>query len=330
MPNAYISGTGFYVPSRVVTNAHLATVYETSNEWIVERTGISERHWIDLEKPEGPSDMAVHATDMALAQAGLTRQDIDFIVFATLSPEAWFPGSGVMLQDKLGIPTVGAVDIRMQCSGFLYSLSIAEMYVKNGMYLNVLVVGAEVQSTSIDPSPEGRTVGVIFGDGAGAAIVSATDRPGILNTCLHSEGRFAPELSVPEPDSRRFPKVTLDPEARGLFAIMNGREVFRHAVTRMGEVINETLTKAGMTKDEVDVFILHQANIRIVQAVAQFFDLPMERFFNNIHKYGNTTSASIPICLAEAEREGFLKRGDNVVLASFGAGFGWAASTMVW
>lgn len=330
--HARIAGTGFYVPPRVVTNAELTQLFDTSHEWIVERTGIHERHWIDFDTPTGPADLAYEATQMALAQAGLAATDLDCIVFATLSPEAWFPGAGVFLQAKLGVPYIPAFDVRMQCSGFLYALQMSEHFVKLGTYRHVLVVGAEVQSTTLDFSPQGRTVGVIFGDGAGVAIVGPSDRPGILNTHLHADGRYAKELWVPEPTSTRRPKVTLEGErpGEGLFAIMNGREVFRHAVTRMSEVITHALSKQGWAADAIDLFVLHQANIRIVQAVAEGLGLPFERFFNNIDRYGNTTAASIPICLAEAERAGRLAEGHKVVLASFGSGFGWGAATLVW
>lgn len=330
--HAKIVGTGFHVPSRVVTNADLMQIYDTTHEWIVERTGIHERRWIDIEHPEGPSDLALPAAQAALANAGLQKDQVDCIVFATLSPEAWFPGSGAFLQAKLGVPGIPVFDVRMQCSGFLYGLSLAEHFVKAGTYKTVLLIGAEVQSTSLDFSEEGRTVGVIFGDGAGAVVVQASEAPGILSTHLHADGRFAKELWVPEPTSMRRPKVTLEGEdkGKGLFAFMNGREVFKHAVTRMGEVIQEALTANGWSVEEVNLFVLHQANIRIVQAVAAFFELPFDRFYNTIHHYGNTTAASIPISLAEAERAGNLKRGDKVVLASFGSGFGWGASAIIW
>lgn len=325
MANAFIKGTGFYVPPKVVTNADMTQWYDTSDEWITERSGIKERHWI--ENGEGPSDLGVPALNMALEDAEMDKSEIDFIIFATLSPECWFPGSGVFLQEKMDLPELGVLDIRQQCTGFVYGLSLANLFVKSGTYKNVALVCAEVQSTTIDFSNEGRTVGVLFGDGAGAVIVSATEeREGILSTHLHADGRFAKELWVPEPSSQINPKVS-DP--KNLHAYMNGREVFKHAVTRFPEVINEALDANSWNKEEVDLYIPHQANLRISQMVAKRMELPMERFYSNIHKYGNTTAASIPIALAEAQRDGSLKRGDKLVVAAFGAGFTWASAALI-
>lgn len=328
MPNAYIRGTGFYVPPKVVTNEDLAQWYETSDQWITERSGIKERHW--AETGLGPSDLAEPALQMALDDAGLDKNEIDFVVFATLSPECWFPGSGVFLQKKMDLPTIGMLDIRQQCTGFVYGLSIAQLYVKAGIYKNVAVIGAEVQSTSLDYSNDGRTVGVLFGDGAGAVIVSTAEEgeaSEILTTHLHADGRYAEQLWVPEPSSRHNPKVS-DPKK--LHAYMNGREVFKHAVTRFPEVIQEALDANGWSKDEVDLYIPHQANLRISQAVAKRLDVPIGKFYSNIHKYGNTTAASIPIALAEAVRDGSIQRGDKVVIAAFGSGFTWASAAFVY
>lgn len=326
MPNAHISGTGFYVPPKVVTNQDMTAFYDTSDEWITERSGIQERHWV--EEGTGPSDMAVHALTMALDDAGLDKSELDFVVFATLSPECWFPGSGVFLQAKMGLGPIGILDVRQQCTGFVYGLSVASLYVKAGIYKNVAVIGAEVQSTTIDKSPEGRTVGVLFGDGAGACILSASDEPGgVLSTHLHADGNYAEQLWVPEPTSKFNPKVT-DP-AR-MHAYMNGREVFKHAVTRFPEVINEALEANEWDKDDVDLYIPHQANLRISQAVAKRLGVPEEKFYSNIQKYGNTTAASIPIAMAEAARDGSLKKGDKVVMAAFGSGFTWASAAFTW
>lgn len=326
MPNALITGTGFYVPPRVVTNLDMTQFYETSDEWITERSGIKERHWI--EEGTGPSDLALPALEMALEDANLNKDDIDFVVFATLSPEAWFPGSGVFLQKKMGLDTIGILDIRQQCTGFVYAISIAELYIKAGKYKNIAVIGAEVQSTSIDLSNEGRTVGVLFGDGAGVAIVSASEEEGgVLSTHLHADGRYAEQLWVPEPSSTYAPKVK---DTKNLHAYMNGREVFKHAVTRFPEVIKEALDEQGWTAEEVDLYIPHQANLRISQAVARRLGLPEEKFYSNIHKYGNTTAASIPIAMAEAARDGSLKKGDKLVIAAFGSGFTWASAAIIW
>lgn len=326
MPNAIISGTGFFVPPRVVTNAEMTTLYDTSDEWIRERSGIGERRWV--AEGTGPSDLAVPAVEMALADAGLEKGAIDFVIFATLSPEAWFPGSGCFLQAKLGLDTIGILDIRQQCTGFVYALSIADLYVRAGKYKNILVIGAEVQSTSLDFSDDGRTVGVLFGDGAGVAIVSASDAEGgILSTHLHAEGKYAKELWVPEPSSVHNPKVT---DVKNLHCYMNGREVFKNAVTRFPEVIREALDAQGWTADEVKLYIPHQANLRISQAVAKTLGQPEEKFYHNIQRYGNTTAASIPIALAEAVREGQIQKGDKLILAAFGSGFTWASAALVW
>ena len=326
MPNAIISGTGFYVPPRIVTNEEMTHFYETSDAWITERSGIRERHWV--EEGTGPSDLAVPALEMALDAAGLQKEELDFVVFATLRPEAWFPGSGVFLQKKMGLDTIGILDVRQQCTGFVYALSIAELYIKAGKYKNIAVIGSEVQSTTIDRSNAGRTVGVLFGDGAGVAILSASEEEGgVLSTHLHADGRYAEELWVPEPSSTFAPKVS-DPTR--LHAYMNGREVFRHAVTRFPEVIREALDEQGWAPEEVDLYIPHQANLRISQAVAKRLGLPEAKFYSNIHKYGNTTAASIPIALAEAARDGSLKKGDKVVLAAFGSGFTWASAALIW
>ncbi len=328
MPFARITGTGFYVPPKIVKNDDLKAFYDTSDEWIYERSGIKERRFIEGEL--GPADLAVPAVQLALKEANTDFESIDFLIFATLSPECWFPGSGCFLQEKLNPDSnIPCLDIRMQCSGFIYGLSLAELYIKSGKYKKILVVGAEVQSTSIDKTEEGRTVGVLFGDGAGAVVVEAVEEPvGILSTHLHTQGKYAKELWVPEPSSMRSPKV--NPDGKGLFPYMNGREVFKHAVTRMIEVINETLNYNGWKKEDIDLFILHQANSRIVETISKQLGISMDKFFVNIHKYGNTTAATIPICMHEAQLEGKLKRNDKVISATFGSGFTWAGAAIIW
>ncbi|MCS6904992.1 MAG: beta-ketoacyl-ACP synthase III [Bacteroidia bacterium] len=327
MPNAVITGTGFYVPEKVVTNEALKEYYDTSHEWIVERSGIEQRYFASLGV--GPSDLALPASQAALNEAGISAQDLDLIIFATLSPECWFPGSGCFLHRLLGLDTTPALDIRMQCSGFIYGLSIAEQYIKTGKYKHILVVGAEVQSTSIDFSNEGRTVGVLFGDGAGAVVVSASEENrGIRSTHLHTQGEHIEKLWVPEPSSRKSPKVS--PDLKGLYPIMNGREVFKHAVQRMKEGILEAMQAEGWSPEEVNLFITHQANLRISMAVAEWLEQPIDRFYNNIQRYGNTTAASIPICLAEAWRTEKIKKGDKIILAAFGSGFTWASAALIW
>jgi len=317
-----------YVPPRVVTNEDLKAFYDTSDEWIYTRSGIKERRWV--EEPASTAELGYLAAQEALAKAGKRPEDLDLIIFATLSPDMYFPGCGVLLQHRLGLETTPALDIRQQCSGFVYGLSIAQQYIETGRCHTILLVGAEIQSTWIDYSPEGRTVGVLFGDGAGAVVIEATEEPGrgLLSTHLFSQGAYAKELCVAEPSSatRRHEL----PGSYGMRPYMNGKEVFRHAVQRMGEAVQAALSVQGWTPEEVDLYVLHQANIRIVEAVAEFFGLPMEKFFNTIHKYGNTTAASIPICLYEAQAEGRLRRGHKVILAAFGAGFTWGSAALVW
>ena len=331
MPNPYISGTGFYLPPRIVTNDELSTYMDTSDEWIQERTGIKERHYV--EKGEGPSDIAIPATKQALNAAGLKVSDIDFIIFATSTPDFYAPGSGCLLQEKMGFNEIGALDIRVQCSGFIYGLSIAEQYIRTGTFKNILLIGAEVQSTAMDLTNAGRDTAIIFGDGAGAAIISATDEDrGVLSTHMHSEGKYLKELWLESPASNAgYPRINAEVLDEGKqFLKMNGKEVFRHAVTRFPEVINEALEANNLTSENIDLLIPHQANLRITQMVQKRLSLRNEQVFSNIHKYGNTTAATIPIALAEAFNEGKIKDGDLLVLAAFGAGFTWASAIMKW
>jgi len=331
MPNPYISGTGFYLPPRVVTNEELATYMDTTDEWIQERTGIVERRYV--EPGEGPSDLAIPATEQALEMAGIEVKDIDFMIFATSTPDFYAPGAGCLLQDKMGFNEIGALDIRVQCSGFLYGLSIAEQYIKTGVFKNILLIGAEVQSTAMDLTTEGRDTAVIFGDGAGAAIISATaeDR-GILSTHMHSEGKYLKELWLESPASNAgHPRISSNDLNNGKqYLKMNGREVFRHAVTRFPEVIHECLEKNNLTTDDIDLLIPHQANLRITQMVQKRLGLKDEQVYSNIDKYGNTTAGTIPIGLAEVVNKGKLSRGDIVMLASFGSGFTWASAAIKW
>ncbi|HJM83774.1 MAG TPA: beta-ketoacyl-ACP synthase 3, partial [Candidatus Marinimicrobia bacterium] len=254
MPNPYISGTGFYLPPRIVTNDELSTYMDTSDEWIQERTGIKERHYV--EKGEGPSDIAIPATKQALNAAGLKVSDIDFIIFATSTPDFYAPGSGCLLQEKMGFNEIGALDIRVQCSGFIYGLSIAEQYIRTGTFKNILLIGAEVQSTAMDLTNAGRDTAIIFGDGAGAAIISATDEDrGVLSTHMHSEGKYLKELWLESPASNAgYPRINREALDEGKqFLKMNGKEVFRHAVTRFPEVINEALEANNLTSEDIDL-----------------------------------------------------------------------------
>ena len=331
MPNPYISGTGFYLPPRIVTNDELSSYMDTTDEWIQERTGIKERRYV--EKGVGPSDLAIPATEQALKAAGLTVSDIDFIIFATSTPDFYAPGSGCVLQEKMGFNEIGALDIRVQCSGFIYGLSIAEQYIRTGNFKNILLIGAEVQSTAMNLTDEGRDTAIIFGDGAGAAIISATEEnKGILSTHMHSEGKYLKELWLEAPASNAgHPRITREVLDEGKqYLKMNGKEVFRHAITRFPEVINEALEANNLTSENINLLIPHQANLRITQMVQKRLGLSNGQVFSNIHKYGNTTAATIPIALAEAFNEGRIKEGDILVLAAFGAGFTWASAIMKW
>ncbi len=334
MNSAIIKGMGYYVPSNVVTNDDLATLMDTNNEWIVERTGINERRWIK-DNSESTSSMALEASKNAIADAGIDKTEIDFIIFATLSPDYYFPGPGVTLQKDLGLDTIGALDVRNQCSGFVYALSIADQYIKTGMYKNILVVGSEYHSGGLDKSTKGRGVTVIFGDGAGAAIVSKSpnaDR-GILSTHLHSQGEFAEELTLIGPSTRRWVPEIIDGAGKddeAIYPYMNGTFVFKHAVTRFPQVIGEALTQNNLKSTDINLLIPHQANLRISQFVQQKMGLRDDQVFNNIQKYGNTTAASIPIALAEAKLAGKVKEGDLICLAAFGSGFTWASALIRW
>ena len=331
MPNAYIAGTGFYVPPKIVTNADLSQYMNTTDKWIRERTGIQARRFVD--KGIGPSDLAIPATEQALNSAGLSVEDIDFMIFATSTPDYYIPGSGCLLQEKMGFNEIGTLDIRVQCSGFVYGISIAEQYIKTGAFKNILLVGAEVQSTAMDFSNEGRDTAVIFGDGAGVAIIQSTEEDrGILSTHMHTEGKYLKELWVEAPASRAgYPRILPEYLEQGKqYLKMNGREVFRHAVKRFDEVINEGLIANNLNADDIDMLIPHQANLRITQMIQKKLGLNDDKIYSNIHKYGNTTAASIPIALAEAVVEGKVSKGDIVVFASFGSGFTWASAVIKW
>jgi 3-oxoacyl-[acyl-carrier-protein] synthase III len=325
-----MAGIGHYVPPRIVTNDELAGLMDTSDAWIRERTGIEERRFVD----EGVTctDLAEAAARSALEAAGWGVADLDFIVFATLSPDLFFPGNGALLQDRLGAGTVGALDIRTQCTGFVYGLSVADAYIRAGMARRVLVVGAEVQSRGLRLTTEGRDTAVIFGDGAGAACleVAEADSPSrILRHALHSDGRYARELCVVKPGSATAPFISAADVEAGLTAPhMNGREVFRHAVTRFPEAIREVLEAEGLGIEDLDLLVPHQANLRITEAVLNRTGLPPSKVASNVHRYGNTTAASIPIALSEAVAEGRVKPGDLVCLAAFGAGFTWGATLL--
>ncbi len=331
MSKSRILGTGSYLPDRVVKNSDLEKLMDTSDEWIQQRTGIRERRFVD--EGQGTSDLGYRASMRAIQQAGLTAQDIDFIIFATLSPDYNFPGSGCLLQEKLGVGTIGALDVRNQCSGFIYGLSIADQFIKTGMHRHVLVVGAEVHSTGLELNTRGRDVAVIFGDGGGAVIVgNATEGDSrILSTHMHSEGKYAKRLWLEAPASIHHPRITEEMLKEGKhYPHMDGRYVFKHALERFQEVIHEALSANNLGIEDIDCLILHQANLRIAEAVGQSLRIPLDKMFNNIQKYGNTTAASIPIALDEAVKEGKVKSGDLVILAAFGSGFTWGAAAIRW
>ncbi|MBK8515499.1 MAG: ketoacyl-ACP synthase III [Saprospiraceae bacterium] len=347
-----IAGIGHYLPNRIIKNQDLTSYMDTTHEWIVERTE-HRRTTICRKHKETSATMGTAAAKIAIERAGISPEDIDFIIFATLSPDYYFPGCGVLLQRELGITKteIGALDIRNQCSGFVYGLSIADQFIKSGMYKNILLVGAEMHSMGLDFSDEGRAVTVIFGDGAGAVVLQPTEEKdkGILITCLHSDGTHAEELAMISPGSHGgyhlgtekfgFP----DPDIPGgvfvtkkmmdenmLAPNMTGQLVFKTAVVKFPEVIREALTKVGLTSDDIDLFVPHQANLRISQFVQRVMKLPDEKVVNNIQKYGNTTAASIPIALSEAWEQGRVQDGDLICLAAFGSGFTWGSALIRW
>ncbi len=335
MYNSRISGLGFFVPDNVVTNDDLSKLMDTSDEWIQERTGIKERRHV-IRGKDTTTSMGVKAAKKAIVRAGIDKDDIDFIIFATLSPDYYFPGPGVLVQRDLKIKTVGALDVRNQCSGFVYAISVADQYIKSGMYKNVLVIGSEIHSGGLDFTTRGRGISVIFGDGAGAAVLTREEdlKKGILSTHLHSEGQHAEELSLLAPGmgGRWVTDIIADndPNDDSYYPIMNGQFVFKNAVVRFSEVIMEGLKKNNLEVKDIDMLIPHQANLRISQFIQNQFGLTDEHVYNNIMSYGNTTAASIPIALTEAWEQGKIKEGDLVVLAAFGSGFTWGSVIIRW
>lgn len=349
MQRSKIAGIGMYVPQNVVTNNDLTKYMETSDEWIQERTGIKERRYAHRTK-ETTTTMGVEAATIAIERAGITPQDIDFIIFATLSPDYYFPGCGVLVQRAMKMKEIGALDIRNQCSGFVYALSVADQFIKTGMYKNILVIGSEKHSFGLDFSTRGRNVSVIFGDGAGAVVLQPTmkDKQGILSTHLHSDGESAEILAMYNPGTHanHWTENTLadfdEAEAGDMFMskamidnaqnfpFMDGPVVFKKAIIKFPEVILESLSANGLTAADLSMLIPHQANLRIAQYVQQKLQLKDEQVHNNIQKYGNTTAASVPIALCEAWEQGKIKEGDLVCLAAFGSGFTWASALIRW
>ncbi|MDA9892764.1 ketoacyl-ACP synthase III [Flavobacteriaceae bacterium] len=335
MYNSKIIGLGKFLPENIVTNKDLEKTMKTSNEWIIERTGIEERRHIKKGDNEGTASMGVKAAKIAIERAKIKAQEIDLILFATLSPDYYFPGSGVLVQEALDIPDCPAMDIRMQCSGFVYAVSTADQFIKTGMYKNVLVIGSEYHSGGLDMTTRGRGVSVIFGDGAGAVVMTREENNeiGILSSHLHSEGKHAEELSLIGPNTGRWvPEIIAEnkPDDISYYPYMNGQFVFKNAVVRFAEVINEGLEKTGWSPDQIGMLIPHQANLRIAQFVQRKFGLSDDQVYNNIQRYGNTTAASIPIALTEAWEEGKIVPGTKVVLAAFGSGFTWGSVMIQW
>ena len=349
MPTSKIAGIGCYLPQNKVTNQDLKQYMETSDEWIQERTGIRERRYAH-RTDETTTTMAVEAAKIAIERAGITAQDIDFIIFATLSPDYYFPGCGVLVQRAMQMKEVGALDIRNQCSGFVYALSVADQFIKTGMYKNILVIGSEKHSFGLDFSTRGRNVSVIFGDGAGAVVLQATEKEGqgIISTHLHSDGQSAELLAMYNPGTHAnhwvkdavadyndapigdmFMSKEMMDKAQN-FPFMDGPAVFKKAIIKFPEVVMEALIKNGLSTTDINLLIPHQANLRISQFVQQKLGLRDDQVFNNIQKYGNTTAASIPIALCEAWQEGKVKEGDLVCMAAFGSGFTWASALIRW
>ena len=335
MYNSKIIGLGHYVPDNIVTNDDLSKIMDTNDQWIQERTGIKERRWVKPGDGQSTFSMGLEAAKKAISNSGIKKEDLDLIVFATLSPDYYFPGPGVQVQEALEINTVAALDIRAQCSGFVYSISVADQFIKTGMYKNILVIGAENHSGGLERSTRGRNVTVIFGDGAGAAVLSRSeeDGKGILSSHLHSEGKYAKELALEGPSTSRWvPEIIAEnnPDDESYFPYMNGQFVFKHAVVRFSEAIIEGLEANGLQKEDINMLIPHQANLRIAQFIQRKFQLSDDQVYNNIMKYGNTTAASVIIALTEAWEKGKINDGDLVVLAAFGSGFTWGSVMVRW
>ncbi len=327
---AIITGTGHFVPPKVVTNFDLEKMINTSDEWIRQRSGIEERHYV--EPGVGASDLAYEAAVRAIEDAKIDKSEIDFIIAATLSPDHYFPGIGVIVQAKLGLPGIGALDVRNQCTGFVYALSVADQYIKTQMYKKILVVAAEVQSTNLDYSDEGRDVAVLFGDGGGAVVLEANAKnedKGILSTHLFSDGRFVSELWMEKPSPKDKPIFSDEMiKSKSHFPKMNGRNVFINAVDKMPEAVKTGLEYNNLAIEDVDYLIPHQANDRISQMVAKILKIPVEKVIRNIDHTGNTTAASIPIALDEALKSGKIKKGNIVVLTAFGSGYTWGSAVI--
>ena len=326
----FIKGIGHHVPNNVITNNDLSMHMDTSDEWISSRSGIKERRFVN--GGESTSDLAIPAVENALSDAGISKEDIDFIIFSTAHPDHYIPGSGCILQDKMSFPNIGALDIRAQCAGFVYGLSVADQYIRSGEYNNILLVCSEVQSTLMEMNDRGRNVSVLFGDGAAAAVISSTDEDkGIISSHIYSDGKHYKKLWAEAPATSVNPRIDSDMINRGAqYLSMDGKEVFKHAVKRFPEVINKALDHNSLSVDDIDLLIPHQANQRISDMVARSMKLDKDKMVSNIHKFGNTTSASIPIALSEAKASGRVKDGDIIVCAAFGSGFLYGSNLIRW
>ncbi|MEA2042018.1 MAG: beta-ketoacyl-ACP synthase III [Bacteroidota bacterium] len=328
-----ITGVRHYVPKKVVTNHDLEKLMDTSDEWIQERTGIKERHFCEPHE-KSTAKMGAEAAKVAIERAGIDKKEIDAIVFATLSSDYFFPGSGVLMQSELGLTNIPAIDVRAQCSGFIYGLSIADQFIKTGMYKTILLVGSETQSTALDLTTRGRNMGVLFGDGAGAAILQQSEEngKGVLSTHLHADGTHAEVLTIKEPGTGRekniYPNMHENIEA--ISPQMDGRFVFKNAIKRMPEAVMEALQANNLQLSDIDMLLPHQANLRISQMVQKLLRLPNEKIYNNIQKYGNTTAATIPIMMSELWEQNRIKEGDLYALTAFGSGFTWASALIRW
>ncbi|MBU0712458.1 ketoacyl-ACP synthase III [bacterium] len=330
MYRSKIAGLGGYVPENVVTNFALEKMMNTSNEWIIERTGIHERRFVT--QPCGCAELALPACHDAIRDAGIQKENIDLIIVATITPEHQAPGTSSFLQALLELTLVPTLDIRVQCSGFIYGMSIADQFIKTGHYQNILLVGVEVQSAGLNLTTEGRDIAVLFGDGAGAAIISRSDDDSeIISTHLFADGTHAKDLWVEVPigyESPRISKEMLDEHRQ--YPYMNGRQVFKNAVIRFPEVVIAALEANQWAKEDIKLVIPHQANMRITEAITKRLDLPLEKVYSNIHRYGNTTAASIPLAMVDARKEGKFGKGDKLILAAFGSGFTWASAAVIW
>ncbi len=329
MNRTKIAGIGHYVPERIVSNADLEKLMDTTDEWITTRTGIKERRYVD---EEAASDLGVKASEKALSMAGVKPEDVDFIIFATISSDHFFPGCATQIQDRMGMGNIGAFDLRAACSGFIYGLSVADQFIKSGAYKNILLIGSEAQTVALNFNSQHRDMAVLFGDGAGAVVLQpSNDGTGVLSTHLHADGSHVEDLWMPAPGSSFRPfisKEIIDEEMHVPY--MNGREVFKNAATRFPEVIKEALKQNSLTLEDIKLIIPHQANLRISQMVAKRLGVDMDIVYSNIHRYGNTTAASIPIAMSEALAEGKFKEGDTIILAAFGSGFTWASAAVKW